>query len=197
MFLGVVRLDLGVHQRLDLVRVEVARDHHAQVVGDELDDVVVVADDGVLLEQRGAVRILDVLLDGHQAFLARLLQDVVQQRQQFHVARLAELAALEAGAQALHRALDHLHLVVGQERSARRAEDRDELHRQRVRNDGDVAFFGDVHAEDATQCDDPADDHKHFGYASSSLFMAAPDEWEPCGFIDSSGALLEGASGAK
>jgi hypothetical protein len=92
----VVGVDLAVHQRLDLVRIEVARHHHAQVVGDELDHVVVVAHRRVLLEQRRVVRVLDVLLDRHQAFLARLLQDVVEQRQQLHVARLGVLAALEA-----------------------------------------------------------------------------------------------------
>ena len=54
--LVVVGLDLAVHQALDLVRVQVARDHHAQVVGDELDHVVVAADRRVLLEQRRLVR---------------------------------------------------------------------------------------------------------------------------------------------
>ena len=42
--LVVVGLDLVVHQVLDLERVQVAGDHQAQVVGDELDHVVVVDD---------------------------------------------------------------------------------------------------------------------------------------------------------
>jgi hypothetical protein len=82
-----------------------------------------------------SVRVLDVLLDGHQAFLAGLLQDVVQQRQQLHVARLGVLAALEAAAQARDGGLDHLHLVVGQEGAHRGTADGDHLERQRLQHD--------------------------------------------------------------
>jgi hypothetical protein len=103
----------------------------------------------------------DVLLDRHQAFFARLLQDVVQQRHQLHVARLGVLAALEAARQAGGRGLEHLHLVVGDEGSERRAHDRDHLEWQCVQHDGDVAAVRDVHAEHAAQRNDPADDDEH------------------------------------
>ena len=129
----------------------VGNDHH---VVEFITDMVVIAHGGVLLEQRRAVRILDVLLDRHQAFLARLLQDVVEQGEQLHVARLAELAALEALPQALDRGLHHLGLVVGQEGAACRAEDGDHLERQGVQDHADVAAVHDVHAEDAGQCED-------------------------------------------
>src|SRR5262249_16570728 len=82
-------------------------------------------------------------------------------RQQLHVAILAVLAALEAAAQARHRGLDDLHLVVGQEGAQRRAEDGDHLERERVQDDLDIAAVGNEDAEDAAQCEDPADDDKH------------------------------------
>jgi hypothetical protein len=65
------------------------------------------------------------LLDRHQAFLARLLQHVVEQRHQLHVARLGVLAALEALGEPRHGRLEHLRLVVGDERADGRAHDGD------------------------------------------------------------------------
>ena len=159
--LGVMGLDLAVHQALDLVRVEVARDHHAQVVGDELDDVVVGADDGVLLEQRRAGRILDVLLDRHQAFLARLLQDVVEQRHQLHVARLRVLRALQHARDRGEGRLQHLGLVVDREGAERAAQDRHQLGRQGVQDHADVAAMDDVGAEDAPHRDGVTDQNDH------------------------------------
>ncbi len=161
--LRVVGLDLAVHQAFDLVRVEVARDHHAQVVGDELDHVVVAADDGVLLEQRRAGRVVDVLLDRHQAFLARLLQDVVEQRHQLHVARLRVLRALEDAGDRCDRRLQHLRLVVHRERAERAAQDRQQLGRQRVQDHADVAAVDDVGAEDAAHRDGVTDQNDHGG----------------------------------
>jgi hypothetical protein len=165
---AVMGLDLAVHQRLDLVRVQVARDHHAQVVGDELDHVVVVADGRVLLEQRRLVRVLDIVLDRHQALLAGLLQDVVKQRHQLHVARLGVLAALEALPHAGQRGLQHLGLVVRDEGAQRGTADGGHFERQRLQHHADVAAVRDEHAEHGTERDEPADDDEHDGFGGDS-----------------------------
>jgi hypothetical protein len=115
----------------------------------------------VLLEQRRVVRLLDVAFDRHQAFLARLLQDVVEQRHQFHVARLGVLAALEALRHAAHRGLQDLGLVVGDEGAQRRAADGGHLERQRLQHDADVAAVRDEDAEHGAQRDQPTDDDEH------------------------------------
>jgi hypothetical protein len=115
MRLLVVGIDFTVHQGLDLVGIEVARHHHAQVVGHELHHMVVAAHRGVLLEYLGLVGRLDVLLDRHQALLAGLLQDVVEQRHQFHVARLGVFGAFERLRDQLDGGLEHLGLVVDDE----------------------------------------------------------------------------------
>ena len=156
-----VGLDLAVHQAFDLVGVEVARDHHAQVVGDELDHMVISTDHRVFLEDRRVVRVFDVLLDRHQPFLAGLLQEVVEQRHQFHVARLAVLAALEARAQAFDGGLDDFHLVGGQERTQCCAEDGDRFERQRLQDHLDVSTVNDVHAKDADHGKAPTDEYEH------------------------------------
>jgi hypothetical protein len=115
----VVGVDLAVHQRLDLVGIEVARHHHAQVVGHELDHMVVVPDVGYFLKISDSCGVFDVLLDRHQAFLAGLLQDVVEQRHQFHVARLGVLGALERLGDQRDGGLEHLGLVVDQTNAPR------------------------------------------------------------------------------
>jgi hypothetical protein len=159
--LGVVGVDLGVHQGLDLVRVQVAAHHHAQVVGDEVGHVVVVAHVGVLLEQRRVVRVFNVFFDRHQALFAGLLQDVVEQRQQLHEAGLGVLASLEAHANARHRGLDHVHLVVGQKGPQCSAKDGGQFEGQRLQDDAHVAAVRDVHAKNARQHEHPTDDDKH------------------------------------
>jgi len=40
-FFVVVGFDFAVHDGFDLMGVQVARDHHAQIVGNELNDVMV------------------------------------------------------------------------------------------------------------------------------------------------------------
>ena len=89
-----VGVDFGIHQRFDLVRVQVARHHHAQVVGGELDHMVVISHHGVFLEDFGFVGRFHIFFNRHQALFAGFLKDLVQHRQQFHVACLGVLAAL-------------------------------------------------------------------------------------------------------
>ena len=68
----VMVLQLLLEQALELVRVEVAADHQAQAVGDEFMQVMVVAHLRIVLEERAAVRGVEIGLDRHQAFLADL-----------------------------------------------------------------------------------------------------------------------------
>jgi hypothetical protein len=98
--LVMVGLDFDIHQVLDLDGVEVAAHHHAQIVGNELHDVVVAGNARVLGEDRAVLGVLDVVLDRHQAFLAHLGQDLEQHGQQIDVQRLGVLRALEDPGQA-------------------------------------------------------------------------------------------------
>ena len=77
-----VGVNFAIHQVFNLVGVEVACDHHAQIVGDELHHMVVMGQVWVFVEQTRVVRVFHILLDGHQAIFASFLQDVVQQGEQ-------------------------------------------------------------------------------------------------------------------
>jgi hypothetical protein len=96
-----------------------------------------------------------------QTFLAGLLQDVVHQGQQLHVARLGVLAALEAAQRARNGRLDDRHLVVDQKRAQRGTANHGHFPRQRLQDRTHVAAVGDEHPEHGTQCDDPTDDDEH------------------------------------
>mgnify|MGYP000876515986 CR=1 FL=1 len=125
--------------------------------------MMVGADGGVLLEDLGLVWLFHILFNGHQAFLAGLLQDVKEQCHQLHVTRLGVLAALEAQAQTCDGGLDDLGLVVGEKRTHCGTANGDQFKRQGMQNHHDVAAVKDVNAKHANQDDKPADDYKHSG----------------------------------
>lgn len=161
MGLVVVGVDLAVHDAFNLVCVQIARDHHAQIVGDELDHMMVTAHVWKLLENCRAVRVFNILLDGHQPLFTGLLQDVVQQGQELHISRLGVLATLKQGWHGLQGGLEHFRLVVDDKRPQGTAQNRHELGWQGFDDDGHVAAVDGIGAEDARQSHDVADDYKH------------------------------------
>ena len=135
----VVGLDLVVHQVLDLERVQVAAHHQAQVVGEELEHVVVgERSRGYLANSGLCVGLLDVVFDRHQAFLAHLGQDVVEQRHQLHVHGLGVLRSPSASiGSAFSVALIAFDGVADEERAGGGAADHQQLDRLEQR--GEVA----------------------------------------------------------
>ena len=86
--LGLVMVDF--HVRLQhLIQIEyfhAAAHRHAHRVADKSDGMVVLHEVLVFRKQRALVRILDVRLQRHQAFLARLLQQFIHHLQGIDVA---------------------------------------------------------------------------------------------------------------
>ena len=82
---GVVGLKLGVDQRFDLVRVFGAERHHAQIVAQELDRVMVVLELRELGEERALVRLFHMLLKGQHALGLRQTENLIKHRQQFQI----------------------------------------------------------------------------------------------------------------
>ena len=161
MGLGMMGFDFAVHQRLDLVRVEIARDHHAQIVGQKLDDMVVGHQLRIVLKHRRRLRIFHIGLDRHQAFLARLLQQLVQKRHHFHIARLVIARGLERRGNRLGRGLEHLGLVADDESAQGATANGHHLERQRLDKNAHAAAVQHIHAEDAAEGDDITDENKH------------------------------------
>ena len=161
----VMRLDLDVHQVLDLEGVEVAAHHHAQIVADELHDMVILDDARVLGEHRALVRVLDVVLDRHQAFLAHLGEDLEQHGQQIHVEGLVQVRALEHRRQRGQGCLDRLDAVAGDKTAQRQAEDRHVFQRHPQRRQAAMHGIG---ADGRRHNDYIADYQEHFDFIRNS-----------------------------
>ncbi|MNZ95717.1 hypothetical protein D3C78_1148820 [compost metagenome] len=123
--------------------------------------MVVVGDIRVLAEQRAVVRVLDIVLDRHQAFLADLDHDLVQQRQQLHVACLGVLGALERARQRGLDRFQRLALVADHEGADGAAQNRQHLGRQRLDDHRHVPAVNNVGAEDTAQRDHITNDDIH------------------------------------
>ena len=160
--LVMVGLHFIVHEVLDLQRVEVAGDHHPQIVGDKLDQVMVGQQIRVAREQRAAFRLLHIVLDGHQAFLARLGQDVVEHGHHGQVALLGVLGSLEHRGKRRHAGLQVLAGVGHDEGAEGCATDHQQL--QRLEQRTDVAARHRITANDGRDHDDVSDDDKHVVY---------------------------------
>ena len=177
MGLLVVGFDFAVHQRLDLVRIEVARHHHPQVVREELDHVVIAAHCRVFLEDFRLGGRFHIFLDGHQPLFAGLLQNVIEHCHELHVTRLGVLGALERHGYRRHRGLEHLGLVVDHKRAQRTAENRHDLEGERLQDHGNVAAVQDIHPEDAPEDDDVTDDDEHACLGSSLTLQREHTEY--------------------
>ncbi|MNR03602.1 hypothetical protein D3C85_1195040 [compost metagenome] len=79
-----------VEQAFQLVRRHVAGRHDAQVIADERGHALVLEYRRVLREDRTRSGIFDVAFDGHHAFAAALVEDLVDQAQHFKVEGVVE-----------------------------------------------------------------------------------------------------------
>ena len=80
-----VCFDFHVHQAFNFNRIQIATDHHAQVIGDEFHDMVVILQRRILAKNWAGMGILDIRFDRHQAFLAHLGKNFIKHRQQVDV----------------------------------------------------------------------------------------------------------------
>ena len=150
-----VRLDLVIHQVFDLVSVHIARHHQAQIIGDEFQDVLVTERVRVFDEDGTAVRVVDIVLDRHQAFLADLAEDFIHQPHQFHIARLRVLRAVEQGGQGGERGADGLGVIADKEGAQRGAADHQQF--QRLEQGAQVTALHGEAAEDGKQHDEKSE----------------------------------------
>jgi len=170
--LGVVGVDLVVHQVLELERVHIARHHQAQVVGDELEHVVVGQHQRVLGEQLALLGLLDVALDGHHAVAADLVEQREQQQHQLEIERAVVARALEQGRQRLHGGLDRLAVVAGNEGAEGGATDHQ--HLQRLEKHDDVAASQGKAAQHRSHHHDIAQNHEHDNFSQKTAVRSGP-----------------------
>ena len=147
-----MRLELVFEQALELVRIQVAAHHEAQAVGDEHHHVVIVEHHRILLEEFAVLGLLEIRLDGQQAFLAHLHEDVVDQLEQRDVLLAFVTRTLVDGERLLESQLGNLRRIAGHEGAESRAHDDEDLCGMPQRKQ--VPAFEHEAADDATQHDD-------------------------------------------
>ena len=104
-----------VEQTLELVRVEVAADHQAQTIGDELEHVVVGDDARISAEEFAFRGVFDVRLDREQTLFTGFHQQVEHQLQQIDIGIAGIGGRLEQADCVVERRLDDLQGVAGDE----------------------------------------------------------------------------------
>ena len=138
--------DLLLHQRLDLVRAGIADDGQADVVADELGQLLVLQDARKVLEKRRILRVVDVRLD----LVARPRAQVAHQREQQAEQRQEILALGHLVGRRLHDALASVSLMV--ENGIAHHEDADgdaadDQELERLPEDVDVTALGEKAAD--------------------------------------------------
>lgn len=122
--LVVMGFDFDVHQIFDFHGIEVAADHHAQIIGDEFHHVMVVGNRRIFAENRTFVGIFDIVFNRHQTFLAHFREHFEKHRQKINIGRLVVFRPLEEAGQRAHGSLDNLDVITGKEAAKRQTDDR-------------------------------------------------------------------------
>jgi len=118
----------------------------------------------VFREERALVRLLDIIFECHQAFLARLLQQFINHFQGIDVALGAELRGPKCPNEPAHHLLQNVYWIGDQQRAQRRPADDDQL--RRLEQHLDVAVLHQVARHDAAENYHDPNDRKH-GTSSS------------------------------
>ena len=80
-----VYVHIQLHHLVEIEGFDAAADRHAHGVADEIANVMIFDEGGILRQDRALGRILDVCFERDQSILARLVQQVVHHLQRFEI----------------------------------------------------------------------------------------------------------------
>lgn len=112
-----VAVYVRLHRLGHLVWIFEVDGHHAQIIADELDQVVVGLDTRKAAEQAALVRIVQMRLQCGGAILAKKCEELEQQGQEIKIVAVFPARALEAAYQALPSLPDRVHRIRNDERA--------------------------------------------------------------------------------
>src|ERR1035437_5542426 len=153
-----VNLEVEVEHLVEIEGID-AGNGHAQGVADEIANVVVLEEGGILGKNSAFLRLFYVGFEGHQAVFAGLVEQVVHHFQSVDIGLLAELGGAE---DATDSAADLLEDVegIGDQKSAHPGTT-DDNQFSRLNEHSDVAVLHEVASQHGTENDDDADNRKH------------------------------------
>src|SRR5690554_4761826 len=98
--------NFSVHQGFDFERIQISADHHAQIIRQKFDRMMIGQYIRIALKKCARFWRLDIVLDRHQPFLAHFGEHLVQQTQQIDVERLVVAFPAQYARGRAQRALD-------------------------------------------------------------------------------------------
>src|SRR5580704_13657982 len=135
-------------------------DGHAQRVANEVTNMMVLDEAGVLGKDCALGRFFDIALQRHQSVFARLVKQVVHHFQGVDVGLLAELGAPECSSDSGDNRFDDVQRIRNQDSAHRGAADDDQL--RRLHQHLQIAVLHQVAGYHATEDHDDADNGEHF-----------------------------------
>ena len=129
-----VCFQFGVHQCLDLEHVEVAANHHPQVIREEFDHMMVRHDLRVFTEYLRLFWLFNVAFDRHQALFTHFGQNLEQHRQHVDIDFFVVGGTLEQAREGLKGGLDVLLTIAGDKCASRTTEDHQQFQRLKQRS---------------------------------------------------------------
>src|SRR6185437_2137393 len=152
-------LEIEIQDLREMMVFHCARQKHLQRVREERDCMMILRDRWILVEDVGVLRIFDMGFKADEAFLARLLEYVVQQLQQLTIRLFRVGARLEKPEHRPEYALDERRRVADDHRAERGASNNDEF--RYLDQGSNLAMLHYEPAEDAAEYDYQTNDYEH------------------------------------
>src|SRR5579872_1430238 len=129
---------------------------HAERVTNEIANVMILEEGGVLGEHLALVRLFDVGFEGHQAVFASLVEEVVHHLEGIDVGLFAELGTAKHASDAADYFLDDVEGVGDKNCPQGSTADDDQL--RRLDEDSEISMLHQVAGDHTTEDDDDSDD---------------------------------------
>ena len=115
---------LLLHQTFELDEIERATEHHPQVVGEKLNQMVVVQNRRILFKDLAVFGFLDIGFERHQAVFPDLIEQFEHQRKHIKQEHLVDFRTLENRTEVMHHQLDGTAVVRGNRSANRQTKNR-------------------------------------------------------------------------
>ncbi len=152
-------LHIQLHHLVHVEGLHASGDCRAQRVADEVQRMMVRDERGVPGDDLTLGRLLHIVLDADETFLARLAEDLKEELQRVEIAGLVERRRLQNADDAGGHCLDCLNRVGDKDGAQRRAANGDEFGG--LDEDGEMSVLHQEAADDGAEDDKDSKDGKH------------------------------------
>ncbi|OLE14863.1 MAG: hypothetical protein AUG89_00120 [Acidobacteria bacterium 13_1_20CM_4_56_7] len=154
----VLNFEIEIEHLIQVERIYTCN-RHAKRIADEIPNVMVLHERGILRKYCTLFRFFDVIFQGHQAVLAGLVEQVVHHFQRIDIGLLAELGSAENCNDSRRDLLDNVQWIGDQNGARGCAADNDQL--RRLEQHHYVSVLHEISGRNAAEHHHDADNRKH------------------------------------